>query len=132
MKGKVWVLDTETKGTGAQMVPLESVQKRPQAKEHLLPPRARREKAPEPEPQPRGPRRFKVVDIATRQVLAEDADLRATLALLGGVRSSVDVNVHVWEPEQEAWRRLTLAERALLWERRQPGPRGRVSAQGGG
>ena len=44
MKGKVWVLDTETKGTGAQMVPLESVLKTPQPKEHLLDPRTRRRK----------------------------------------------------------------------------------------
>jgi hypothetical protein len=29
--GKVWVLDTETKGTGANMVPLENVQKQPEA-----------------------------------------------------------------------------------------------------
>jgi hypothetical protein len=28
--GKVWVLDTETKGTGAQMVPLEQVQAKPE------------------------------------------------------------------------------------------------------
>ena len=117
MKRKTWVLDTETKGTGAQMVPLESVLSEPRAKEHLLPPRARRPK-PEPEPAPRAPRRFKVVDVASRQVLAEDVDLRRTLELLGGLRSSVDVNVHVWEPERDAWRLLTLAERGRLWERR--------------
>ena len=28
---KVWVLDTETKGTGANVVPLEKVQRRPEA-----------------------------------------------------------------------------------------------------
>jgi hypothetical protein len=28
--GKVWVLDTETKGTGANMVPLEKAQKQPE------------------------------------------------------------------------------------------------------
>jgi hypothetical protein len=30
MAGKTWVLDTETKGTGASMVPLEKVQKQPE------------------------------------------------------------------------------------------------------
>jgi hypothetical protein len=30
MAGKTWVLDTETKGTGASMVPLEKVQKEPE------------------------------------------------------------------------------------------------------
>ena len=117
MKGKVWVLDTETKGTGAQMVPLESVLKQPQPKEHLLDPRMRRPK-PEPEADPPTPRRFRLVDVSTRQVLADDVDARTTLELLGSQRSSVDVNVHVWEPEEERWRLLTLAERQLLWERR--------------
>jgi hypothetical protein len=118
MKGKVWVLDTETKGTGAQMVPLESVQKQPQPKEHLLPATTHRKKRAPAEPAPRQPRRFKVVDISSRRVLAEDVDLRHTLDLLGTQRSSVDVNIHVWEPEHERWRLLTLGERQLLWERR--------------
>jgi hypothetical protein len=39
--GKVWVLDTETKGTGANMVPLEKVQAKPE-------PRRRRKPAPPP------------------------------------------------------------------------------------
>ena len=51
-------------------------------------------------------------------MLAEGADIRATLSLLGGIRSSVDVNVSVWEPASERWRLLTLHERQLLWERR--------------
>jgi hypothetical protein len=119
MHGKVWVLDTETKGTGAQMVPLEKVLKKPEPKERLVP-LMRHQPKPKPEPAPRPPRRFKVTDISTREVLAEDADVRATLELLGGLRSSVDVTVHVWEPEDEAWRRLTLSERQLLWERRRP------------
>jgi hypothetical protein len=118
MKRRVWVLDTETKGTGAQMVPLENVQKKPEPENRpLFVPRKRQPK-PEPDPGPRPPRRFKVVDISSRQVLADGAGLRLTLELLGGLRSSVDVNVHVWEPQEERWRRLTLGERQLLWERR--------------
>jgi hypothetical protein len=81
-------------------------------------PRSRRP-APEPaEPGPRPPRRFKVVDIATREVLAEDAGARDTVELLGGLCSSTDVNVQVWEPADERWRLLTLGEKQLLWERR--------------
>jgi hypothetical protein len=117
MKGKVWVLDTETKGTGAQMVPLESTLSRPQPKEHFLPAGARRHK-PAPGPVERAPRRFRVTDVSTRQVLGDDLGARATLALLAGQRSSVDVNVSVWEPGEERWRLLTLAEKQLLWERR--------------
>jgi hypothetical protein len=40
--GKVWVLDTETKGTGANMVPLEKAQKQPDSK----PARTRRRPQP--------------------------------------------------------------------------------------
>jgi len=116
---RVWVLDTETKGTGAQMVPLDTVTKQPgqPSDKPLFVPRKRRPKPP-PEPAPRPPRRFRVVDITSRKVLAEGADTRATLELLGGIRSSVDVNVSVWEPATGRWRLLTLRERGLLWERR--------------
>ena len=116
---RTWVLDTETKGTGAQMVPLDKVVKKPggPSGKTLFVPRKHRPK-PTPEPAPRPPRRFKVVDITSREVLAEGAGLRATLELLGGIRSSVEVNVSVWEPANEQWRLLTLRERQLLWEHR--------------
>ena len=116
---RTWILDTETKGTGAQMVPLDKVVKtpgEPSGKPLFVPRKHRPKPAPEPAPRPR--RRFKVVDITSREILAEGADTRATLALLGGIRSSVDVNVSVWEPATERWRLLTLRERQLLWERR--------------
>jgi hypothetical protein len=113
---RTWILDTDTKGTGAQMVPLDKAVKQPESKP-LFVPRKRRPKPP-PEPAPRPPRRFKVVDLSSRAVLAEDADARTTVDLLGGIRSSVDVNVSVWEPSTEAWRLLTLREKQMLWERR--------------
>jgi hypothetical protein len=34
------------------------------------------------------------------------------------VRSSVDVHVYVWEPDDDRWRLLTLVEQRTLWERR--------------
>ena len=114
--GRDWVLDTETKGTGAQMVPLDKVVSKPDPKP-LFVPRKSRPKPP-PEPAQRPPHRFKVVDISSRAVLAEDADARTTVELLGTIRSSVDVNVSVWEPSTEAWRLLTLREKQLLWDRR--------------
>ena len=114
--GRTWILDTETKGTGAQMVPLDTVVKKPEAKPLFVPRKAKPK--PPPEPAPRPPRRFRVVDISSREVLAEDADARTTLDLLAGIRSSVDVNVSVWEPSTEAWRLLTLREKRMLWERR--------------
>ena len=109
--GRVWVLDTETKGTGAEMVPLDKVQRKPapSAEPFFVPPKPkpREPKAPEP----REPRRFKVV-------LAEDADGRETLRVLGDVRSTVDVHVSVWEPKRDDWRLLTLDEQRSLWEHR--------------
>jgi hypothetical protein len=117
---RTWILDTETKGTGAQMVPLDTVVKKPgeASGKPLFVPRKRRPPAPAADPAPRPPRRFKVVDITSREVLAERADTRTTLELLGAIRSSVDVNVSVWEPSTEKWRLLTLREKQMLWERR--------------
>ena len=114
---KRWVLDTETKGTGAHMVPLEEVAERPAPQRTLtmVEPKA----APRPaEPAPREPRRFKVIDVMTRQVLAEGADARTTLDLLRGLRSMVDVTIYVGQPDTASWRRLTHREKTLMWEAR--------------
>ena len=120
--GKVWVLDTETKGTGASMVPLERAQSqpRPSGEPFFVPPKRRpREPAP---PEPRAPRRFRVVDVMTRATLADDVDARAALRVLSGVRSSVDVSIFMWDPVAERWRLLTLGEQRLLWERSRAAP----------
>jgi hypothetical protein len=116
---KTWVLDTETKGTGAEMVPLERLQQklasrgvRPVTAPKLAP-------RPEPLPEPRQPWRFKVVDVASRRVLAEDADARATLGVLRGVRSVVDVRIYVWRPEESEWELLRIDERKVLWDLRE-------------
>ncbi len=114
---KVWVLDTETKGTGAQMVPLEKVLKEspPKATPVVEPkPKPRSAEAPEPSQ----PRKFKVVDVMSRRVLAEGTTTRGTIDVLEEVRSIVDVTLYVWEPDSDDWRMLTHRERRLLWERR--------------
>jgi hypothetical protein len=114
---KIWVLDTETKGTGAEMVPLEKVLKRP------APERRRARPIPKPAPkerpaEPAPPRRFRVIDSFSRELLADDADAAATVELLRGVEQPVDVSLYVWEPQAETWRLLTRRERSLLWDRR--------------
>lgn len=119
---KVWVLDTSTKGTGATVVPLETVLRKPSGhSEPIYVPPPRRPKAPSP-PEPRRPREFKVVDILSRQVLAEHATARAAVEVLNGVRSIVDVNVYVWEPRTAKWRLLTFDEQRLLWNYRDAAP----------
>ena len=123
--GKIWVLDTETKGTGANMVPLEKVLEKPAPADTRIRPVPRRKAADharEPESaQRREPYRFRIFDLMTRQVLADDADARATVALLEDVRSVVDVFIDVWDPEAGDWRRLTLSEQKGLWRLRGAG-----------
>ena len=99
------------------MVPLEKVLRKPEP----APPKRRRRSPPgrsEPQPEPRQPLRFRVVDAMTRELLADDADGRETLSLLGRLRSVVDVDIFVWEPRSERWRQLTLGERQAVWRLR--------------
>jgi hypothetical protein len=115
---RVWILDTETKGTGAHMVPLEKVLRKPEGRREL--PYVPKPRAPRVEqPAPRRPRIFRVVDVMTREVLAEGTTVHATVDALRDVRSVVDVSVSVWEPESERWRQLTLPEQRALWEFRE-------------
>ena len=122
----MWVLDTATKGTGAEMVPLERLQKerrRKRSKERIsvtsrAKPDSRGEPSVEAE-EPRTPRRFKVLHGLSRQVLAEDVGAAEAIDVLRGVRTSVDVNVYVWRPDEEDWRPLTLAEQRTLWDFRE-------------
>lgn len=114
---KVWVLDSETKGTGAQMVPLEKVLRQPASE----PERRRARPVPKPRPkqqaqEPAPPRRFRVIDALSREVLAEDANAPETLEVLRGVSQPVDVSIYVWEHGPQDWRLLTNRERKLLWE----------------
>ena len=119
---KTWVLDTETKGTGARVVPLENVLRKNERRAELNVVELERPTPAKPEPAPaaRSPRRFKVVDLMTRETLAEDADVRATIETLAGVRSVVDVQVYVWSAERGRWRLLHLDEQRALWEQRTP------------
>src|SRR4051812_48256581 len=108
---KTWILDTETKGTGAQMVPLDGRRAVEGRGVVVVEPKAKPEKPPEP----KLPRRFKVVDVMTRRVLAEGADTRTTVDLLEGVRSVVDVSIYVWEEKAQKWQQLTQREAHMLW-----------------
>lgn len=110
-----WVLHTETKGTGANMVPLERVTKRSAAPEPVFVPGNPRPREPDA-PQPRAPRRFRVVDLMTRQRLADDVHAAEATEALRDVRSVVDVNVFVWQEERERWRLLTFSEKRTLFD----------------
>ncbi|MDX6689138.1 MAG: hypothetical protein QOG15_595 [Solirubrobacteraceae bacterium] len=111
---KTWILDTETKGTGANVVPLKQRPATAKPSRELFVPRR---PAPRPEgpAEPRPARRYKVVDVVSGRVLAEDVETRVTVEVLAGVRSIVDVHVSVWQPERERWRMLSLDELRALW-----------------
>ena len=114
---KTWVLETQTKGTGANMVPLDSALKKPGAQ--AVPGFVFRKLEPQAADEPEvHPHRFKIVDVMTRQVLAEGVDARVAICVLDDVRSIVDVSVFVWEPTAERWRLLTFGETRLLWDHR--------------
>ena len=111
---KRWVLDTETKGTGAHVVPLDEVVRPPEPKGALyVPPKPRPAEAPPR--QAKTPLTFKVLELTTKAVLGEGLDTRATVELLRGVQSVVDVRLYVWQPHLEEWRMLTLSETNALW-----------------
>ena len=131
---KTWVLETSTKGTGANIVPLDDDE--PDAPEPA--PARERERLwvhkptnprPAPEPEPKRPHRFKVVEITTHRVLAEDADARATIAALRGVHSIVDVTISVWREKDGRYRLLTHGEQKTLWNLRDAQARQAAGAQ---
>lgn len=113
--GKVWVLDTETKGTGANMVPLERVLRKGSeaVPGFVLPGRREPEAGPS---EPRKPYRFRILDLMTRQVLADDVDARRAIEALQEVRSIVDVSIYTWEEAAGRWVRLSFGEAKMLWD----------------
>jgi hypothetical protein len=63
--GKIWVLDTDTKGTGARMVPLEDVLAKPEEGEPRKRPARAAERPPAPDDRQRRKRRGPVETSAT-------------------------------------------------------------------
>jgi len=123
----VWVLDTETKGTGAEMVPLEKLQERKRRspgafRTTVLRRRPAEDERPTaPAPEPRAPRRFRVVGVISGEVVADDVHSREAIDALRTFSSPLDVRIYVWEPEDEGWRPLTLGEKKALWAFRDAG-----------
>lgn len=116
--GKTWVLHTETKGTGAQMMPLERVQTRTAIAAPLVVPRKPRRRTKDDARPSRGAHRFRIVDVVTRETLADNAGVAEAIEVLRELRSPVDVNVYVWREQPGRWRLLTLAEKRSLWDLR--------------
>ncbi len=111
---KTWVLDTETKGTGAHMAPLPKRGRGDGERELALVDLERPRRPPVPAPAP-APLRFKVVDVMSSRVLAEGAGAREAVEVLEGMRSVIDARIYVWAPERGRWRLLALEEAKALW-----------------
>jgi hypothetical protein len=116
---KIWRLDTETKGTGAHVVPLEKAPERAAGDEELATITLQRPPRRIEQPPPLGPLTFRVLDIRSGEVLAEGTDTRETIDLLMGVRSVLDVRIYVWMQRADRWRLLTLDEQRALWRFRE-------------
>jgi hypothetical protein len=117
----VWVLDTETKGTGAEMVPLEKLQQRKRTAGDAAPTTVIRRTgrsgrtAATPEPAVRAPRRLKVVGVMSGEVVADDVGPREAIGALRSFQSPFDVRIYIWEPADEEWRLLSLGEKKAIW-----------------
>jgi hypothetical protein len=121
---KIWVLDTETKGTGAEMVPLERAlrgKRSAPARERIRvvkrQPDGSADEIPATDEPARAPRRFKLKHALSGQVLAEDTGVGEIVELMRGMRSVADARVSVWEPDTRGWRPLSLREQQLLLAR---------------
>ncbi|MBV9197039.1 MAG: hypothetical protein JO168_23130 [Solirubrobacterales bacterium] len=62
------------------------------------------------------PRRFRVIDVMTRQPLLEAGNARQAVDALKAVRSLVDVCVYVWQPDRRRWRPLTFVEQRAMFD----------------
>ena len=123
-------MDTETKGTGAHVAPLERARE-PHPDEDrldLVTFRASRTHAGEPATAgaalpAHAPLTFKVLNVMTSEVLVEGVDARAVVNLLEGFNSLVDVRIYARPAGARRWRLLGLDDQRVLW-----GFRGREAA----
>jgi len=112
---KTWVLDTETKGTGAHIAPLtDAGHERSREAELALvqlarPPRPKRPSEPPPKAT------FRVVDVLSGKLLGEDLDAREAVHELAGLRSALDARVYLRHGENARWRLLSLGDTRRLW-----------------
>ena len=113
---RTWRLDTETKGTGAHIAPLERAPEGGREERELATVTLERPPRRVEPPAPAGPLTFKVLDVRSSEVLAEGIDARETVELLEGVGSVVDIRIYVWMQRAGRWRLLTLDEQRALWQ----------------
>jgi hypothetical protein len=119
---KAWVLDTETKGTGAHIAPLKRADRKAGEDRELTTVTLRRLPARSATPAPREKQRFKVVDVLSGHVLVQDVGAREAVAALHTLRSVLDARVSVWSIDARRWKLLSLDEQKTLWRLRESSP----------
>jgi hypothetical protein len=112
---KTWMLDSETKGTGAHVAPVEERKAFGRDSGELaLVTLGRPPAEPRTVAQPE-PLRFKVVDVMSSQTIVEGVVARDAVAALEGMRSVLDARIFRWNEDKGRWRLLSLAESKALW-----------------
>jgi hypothetical protein len=119
---KTWVLDTETKGTGAHMAPLERAERKAREDRELSTVTFKRTPERATPTAPRERQRFKVVDVLSGRVLVEDVGAREAVGALRELRSVLDARVSVWSTDARRWKLLSLDEQKALWRLREHSP----------
>ncbi len=112
---KTWVLDTETKGTGAHVVPLsDGAPGDAREAELALVQLSRPPRPPRPSGTP-AKTTFRVVNVLSGEELGEDLDARETVETLAGMGSALDARVYLHHGAGTRWRLLSLADTRRLW-----------------
>ena len=112
---KTWVLDTETKGTGAHIAPLPDAARKGAGEAELaLVQLTRPQRTPRPS-EPPAKTTFKVVDVLGGEVLGENLDAREAVQTLAGMRSALDARVYLRRGSEARWRLVGLADTRRLW-----------------
>ncbi len=112
---KTWVLDTETKGTGAHIAPLPDGGRKPSREAELALVQFARPPRPQLPTEPPPKATFRVVDVLSGEVLGEDLDAREAVGELAGLRSALDARVYLRHGEKSRWRLLSLGDTRRLW-----------------
>lgn len=112
---KTWVLDTETKGTGAHIAPLHDGARGGAKEAELALVQLTRPPRPPRPSEPPAKATFRVVNVLSGEVLGEDLDAREAVEALGGMRSALDARVYLRRGSRARWRLLSLADTRRLW-----------------
>ena len=113
---KTWVLDTETKGTGAHIAPLSPRAKQGEREKQLALVQLERGPRPAPAPEEQKSTRFRVVDVMSGAIVGEELDARSAVAALEQMRSALDARVYVRASPGGRWRLLSLGDTRRMWE----------------